>query len=112
MNRGRPTESLSQKVQGAVKTRVTHQPGRMPPLQDVGAGRVWDEQGIGWRTSRIGRVSAAPHTPSLPGCSPHIAGRRECLGSGSCKSTENWQDRASGLVFLEPGWYMSEKLNR
>lgn len=97
---------MLQYAQGLIGAGVAGELGAVTPLKDLGIYRVRGKQTtrrtITW--IRMGVLCSHDYRLDLSRDDPHNAGRRE-EGSGftSSSSGANWQEKASGLVFLEPG---------
>lgn len=81
--------------------------GGVSPLQHLGMDRVWDKQAISRARSWVWMLllSLVHCLLHLPVEHPyHLHLWEDATGVDGPWSDENWQERASRLQFLDPGW--------
>lgn len=103
-----------QQRNGTVGSRVAGEAVGVSPFQHLRMHGVGNEQPVLRTVTRIrmlllGLTDDLLNSPGEGGDDPILLhdGLRFGLGIGG----ENWRDRASGLVFFDPGLYVMEKLN-
>jgi hypothetical protein len=92
--------------QGSMRAQVTGKPGGMSPLQVHGADSVGHKHGLSGPLPGFGWDRCFSQTcfpiPQLSAIARHGVGMM-VLGFGVIKVGLQWQERAFGLTFLDPG---------